>query len=708
MTRKILFSYFLVILVLVAAFVMVSVTKAGDCTDAYCDSDIQTVTTMKSQPYSVGCSSVTLGSAMTIYWSGSSSTVSTIILYVSTPTGAKSTIGNWDAQQISEWFGNYQPQATGTYTFILDASSSSAGEFEVARTSCNVDEPPNDAPSMVQAFTNSDSKIFINWKDNATSTYGSYAFVVQRMKATPNKPTSTSATPKQISFNSSVIELGWKDDTTSTPYNILIEKSTSTEFKNNCNSTKFHCSSTLFTSTFINNTNYYSDNKVSEATTYYYRIRACSILNLADFYPSSTSGVLLNSGDSHPEYACSFPTEVFSTTTPPNAPTGLSAQPIGLSSINLNWTKNSSAAGVYFKILRSGSYVATTTFTSFTDVGLSSCSEYTYEVKSCINKPNEICSTVNETAAATTFCQVNVSIGGIGKGSVTSTPTGINCPDSCSFSFPYDTGITLTALPDASSTFQQWNGITCSGNNQTATSCSFTLMSNVISATAIFATTTQNTIPTPAPAPSPYGVNGINSYSYINNSQTNLMASIVNSVSTFTSSIVNFGIKVVEVVSGKVNSLFENISSITKDSLAVLKKITISLISPTQTKGESDPYAQYFVGVTTTTQPFFEDDGLSSNTVYVYRVRVHYNDGRRDSDWSNWAAAKTLFDTGGNPSQSSTVCVANSVCRTFNAFQSSDLSNYNFNPTTEKSENQCRFNADCVNVGRINVLIKEK
>jgi len=710
--RKVLFSYVWIVLFLVSAFVIVNITNAGVCTETYCDSDIQKVTTRsQSQAYSVTCFSTTLGSKMLVYWRGSSSTVRDVYLYVSTSSGAKGDrIGRWNATQSSGEV-NYSPTATGTYTFILNVFPVNNAEFEVARTSCNVTEPSkmNDAPSMVQAFANSDSEIFVNWKDNATSTYGSYKFVVQRMKVTPNKPTSTLATPQQKSFNSSVISLTWKDNTTSTPYDILIEKSTSTEFISKCG-TKFHCDSNFNqfekisqvspiypspnprTENGYDNGNY-TDNSVLEATTYYYRIRACSMLDLTNFYPSSTS-VMLNTGrDSHPQFACSFPTGVFSTTTPPNAPTKLFAESTGPSSISLTWKNNSSSSSVFFKILRNGSYVATTTSTSFNDVGLSSCSEYTYEVKSCINKPNEICSTVNENVSATTYCVVNVSIKGAGKGSVSGSG-GINCPtNSCSSSFSYGTYVTLTALPDASSTFQNWEGV-CS-NNKTSTSCSFTIDSDV-DATAIFATTTKITT---------QGVKSTNNY--ISKSQTNLMASIVNSASTFVSSAFGFGVKTVEVFSEKVNSLFEKTMLVVKDSFSVLKKLAFSLVAPKQTKGETNSYDQYFVGVTTTTQPFLRDTGLLPNTFYVYRVKVHYNDGR-ESDWSNWAAGKTLYDKGETLNSSSTVCIANSICQPFNAYQSSDLSSYNLDPTKEKSESQCKVNADCVNVGRINVLIKEK
>jgi hypothetical protein len=58
---------------------------------------------------------------------------------------------------------------------------------------------------------------------------------------------------------------------------------------------------------------------------------------------------------------------------------------------------------------------------------------------------------------------LNVSVAGAGTGSVTSAPAGINCPGTCSGSFPPGTVVTLTAAPAAGSTFGGWSGGGCSG-----------------------------------------------------------------------------------------------------------------------------------------------------------------------------------------------------------------------------------------------------
>jgi hypothetical protein len=57
---------------------------------------------------------------------------------------------------------------------------------------------------------------------------------------------------------------------------------------------------------------------------------------------------------------------------------------------------------------------------------------------------------------------LDVVANGTGTGSVTSTPSGIDCGATCSAGFDYNTSVTLTATPDADSTFVGWSG-DCTG-----------------------------------------------------------------------------------------------------------------------------------------------------------------------------------------------------------------------------------------------------
>ncbi len=73
---------------------------------------------------------------------------------------------------------------------------------------------------------------------------------------------------------------------------------------------------------------------------------------------------------------------------------------------------------------------------------------------------------------------LTVDISGLGSGTVTSSPAGISCSSSggtCSASFPIRTRVTLTATPDAGSTFDGWAG----GAKGTASSVEIRLGSNI-------------------------------------------------------------------------------------------------------------------------------------------------------------------------------------------------------------------------------------
>ena len=80
---------------------------------------------------------------------------------------------------------------------------------------------------------------------------------------------------------------------------------------------------------------------------------------------------------------------------------------------------------------------------------------------------------------------MSVTVTGTGTGTVTSTPAGINCPTTCSATFPQNSQVTLTETPGTSGAFSGWSGA-CTGN----AACSVTL-SVADSVTATFAATLQ-------------------------------------------------------------------------------------------------------------------------------------------------------------------------------------------------------------------------
>lgn len=81
---------------------------------------------------------------------------------------------------------------------------------------------------------------------------------------------------------------------------------------------------------------------------------------------------------------------------------------------------------------------------------------------------------------------ITVSEAGAGTGTITSSPAGINCPTTCSASFPQNTQVTLSESPGTNNIFAGWSGA-CSGTG----SCDVTLSASS-SVTATFGDTFQS------------------------------------------------------------------------------------------------------------------------------------------------------------------------------------------------------------------------
>jgi len=216
----------------------------------------------------------------------------------------------------------------------------------------------------------------------------------------------------------------------------------------------------------------YADNNVISGSTYRYKVEACK------------SG-----------YGCSNPTEsnsvtVGSTTdTPPTAPAHLVAVATSSSQINLYWEASTDDFGVVgYKIWRNGSYIGSTNNLYYYDTGLASNTFYNYEVKAYDTANNFSLSaqagatTLSSVGGGTSYYNLTVSKSGDGTGAIYSAPAGINCGQTCSFSFAAGLSVTLTAMPSSGSVFYGWSGA-CSGTNLT---CSVVLNSNLTVA-ALFA-----------------------------------------------------------------------------------------------------------------------------------------------------------------------------------------------------------------------------
>ncbi len=118
----------------------------------------------------------------------------------------------------------------------------------------------------------------------------------------------------------------------------------------------------------------YSDTSLTASTNYSYRVRATDANSNLSTYSSTVSATTSSgSGD----------------TTPPSAPTGLTATVASGSQVNLTWTASTDNVGVTgYRIERcqgSGcsnfTQIATTTGTSYSDTGLTASTSYTYRVR---------------------------------------------------------------------------------------------------------------------------------------------------------------------------------------------------------------------------------------------------------------------------------------------------------------------------------------
>jgi Tol biopolymer transport system component len=70
---------------------------------------------------------------------------------------------------------------------------------------------------------------------------------------------------------------------------------------------------------------------------------------------------------------------------------------------------------------------------------------------------------------------LNVNLAGAGGGTVTSAPAGVSCPSACQVPFAQGTPVTLTATPDANSTFSGWGPTTPSGLCSGTGTCALTI-----------------------------------------------------------------------------------------------------------------------------------------------------------------------------------------------------------------------------------------
>ena len=102
--------------------------------------------------------------------------------------------------------------------------------------------------------------------------------------------------------------------------------------------------------------------------------------------------------------------------------------------------------------------------TEYVDTSVSPGSKYCYRVLAhnadgVSPYSDEACATAGNDGSL----QLAVSHAGDGLGTVASTPVGIECGTACAAAYNSGTVVTLTATPNASSTFTGWSGGGCAG-----------------------------------------------------------------------------------------------------------------------------------------------------------------------------------------------------------------------------------------------------
>ncbi len=812
-----------------------SQTDTTNASVTFLDSDIVTVKTSGGvvvTPYSIQCTPIGSDS-ISISWSGSNVPTShRIQLFgadslITPPITVGSLLGPVAGPGSSPFTdGKLKPEAQRWYVLeTFDDTLKSVTWSNVVNCTTGKGEVFSDAPNPLSVFAYGSKSLYLNWKDNVTLTRP-YHFEIQRIKATPQ----TSSKFKGVSGTSASNSFSWENTTGYSPYNSVLERSASGNPGN-----RFSSADLSFTSLTSNEYDPYADNNttgnpktkkftytdsgLTEATVYYYRLKACSTIPVGDLYMKSAGGnTSLNANK--PPIACSEYTPgagALATTTLPKAPSDLTAKALSPSSIEIKWQDNS-AKEKGFYVYRNGAPTPVATVgasngtgatVTYSDTGLSSGTGYTYVVKSFFTDPlngkdllsdDSVPKTTNSNTATTQVTLV-VSKNPVSAGQVTG--SGINCGDACSAVFNAGDTVVLSAAQFSGFVFSKWTGDVC--NNSTNASCSFSitkdasLQANFSNSTggimnSISVVATLNGSPVAStnfsfsivsgndgsnlvPAGlhdvpflvstnqtgsftfnyisgGPGAFSGINWASSAGNGggsgtpSTGVMPAGGGGLSftvLFTSAGANVpSSKSAFSLSQSIGDAWRAVTSALSDGW---KFIAESVRGIDSGLAQTLPYESYFnLKKFSITAPSYIDSGLDPNSIYLYRVRVVYDDNAspKSSFWSDTVAAKTLADTadpsdppagpicgngicetgettlncsidcpvsgsgprgGGPPGGRTGVCKSNNLCDFSGAFtQVIDSRGI----VIEQSEFQCRVNADCRDVGRLSKTFQEQ
>ncbi len=318
------------------------------------DSNIVTVTTRSSEGYSASCITVST-SSISISWNG----------LITPPAGVKLfgalSLGGLQYATIPI----YQGSGPGSYLqtglnpgeqwwYKLKTEFSNGTSVVSGTFTCITGSAASDIPTDLSAFAGDAHTLYVNWKDNATTT-SPYQFEWQRITLTPEIPISTATSSKVLSNN---VPLKWEVIGSSTPYTTTIERSTSTDpgmrfdAANDPSLTPFAGVDSYDPRAIGNDHGYftYNDISVEDATAYYYEFKTCSTILPQNLYAKEVTGRERLNTDK-PSPACSHPsTPPLMVPTPPATPVSLTAAVNSsnpTSEIDLSWTNQSVRASGY-------------------------------------------------------------------------------------------------------------------------------------------------------------------------------------------------------------------------------------------------------------------------------------------------------------------------------------------------------------------------
>jgi hypothetical protein len=145
-------------------------------------------------------------------------------------------------------------------------------------------------------------------------------------------------------------------------------------------------------------------------------------------------------------------------------------------------------------------------------------------------------SAIDDLSSKMSYRTLTIVKSGTGSGTVTSNPTGINCGSTCTYQFASGTSVTLTAIPDASSTFSGWvGGATGSGSTITVTMNSNIVVEAIFNALYTLTVVKQgNGDGTITSSPAGINCGSTCSYQFVSGTSVTLTAT-PNSVSSFNS-----------------------------------------------------------------------------------------------------------------------------------------------------------------------------